>query len=247
MNKRNNFLRSYLTYMHNTQIERFDPKPLFDALAAKVRQCIDSLNLLSDPIITAQLMRYRAAVRYEKERNFTEAGKLYRQLHSENQCPVLSEIVLGKESLMYLNHAEDSAALQRMKLYTQNHPQGILMPELLALCIRILLEHNQTETARDYMVQYISAYASTPYAEPIAFHLAQTLRITEKDWKKAIEYYEFVFTHFPQSKYIEDALYWAGWCLVQEGLKKSENRFFNQYNKSYPDGNWQGVISGYPR
>ena len=93
------------------------------------------------------------------------------------------------------------------------------------------------------MVQFIKQFPTSDYSDHIAFNLAQLFRQQTEDLSDALKYYEFVIEHFPESSYHEDAMYWAGWCVVQKQLNKPDNRFFKEYIKNYPDGTWRSVIT----
>lgn len=243
LKQRENLLKSYLTYIHTTRADQFPVEYLLKALQAKIRAGVDSLATVFDPVLRAQLMHYRVAVNLSNDHYYEKAKNYLLMLYSERQAPFIDQLSMSFICLLELRHFEREQALKYMESYVDEFTDGYAIEEILMLYIQTCLAEGDYDRAIPYMVQLVQEHKESGFADYIAFHLAQTFRIVKKDLSSAMEYYEYITSNYPESSLHEDALYWAGWCLVQAQVHGKKNKYFRKYKKDYPDGNWRDVIS----
>ena len=240
---RENFLKSYLQYMHKSRLEQFSTDLIFDTLQIKEQTLLDSLLHFPDPVIKAQLMHYKVAHNNEKSHFYKKSTDHFLQLYKERQNECIAQLALLRVCLLNIHNSPYKRSLDYLEKYIDDFTDGFALKEVMALHIRTCLAERDYERAIPYMVQFIQQFPHTHFSDHIAFNLAQIFRQQTNDLSNALKYYELVITDFINSPYHEDAMYWAGWCIIQQRLPKKGNEFFKQYKKNYPDGTWRGVIS----
>ncbi len=243
LKKRENLLKSYLKYIHTSRIDQFPVKYLINELQVKEQSVIDSLADVFDPVVRAQLMHYRVAGNYEKEHRYEKAKNYLLQMYRERQVALFAQLALLHICQLEIQHFQRDKALEYMETYIDEFAGGFALEEVLMLHVQTCLAENEYDRTIPYMVQFVQDYKESDFADYIAFYLAQTFRMQKKDLSSAMKYYEYITTNFPESSFHENALYWAGWCLVQERVHGNKNKYFKKYQKDYPDGNWRDVIS----
>ena len=240
---RENLLKSYLQYMRKSHLDRFALDSVLTILQKKEKQLLDSLVNVSDPVISAQLMHYKVAYNHEKSHLYEKAAKHFMKVYKERESETIAQLALIRVCLLGIKQFSIKRAHKYLETYIDDFSKGFALKEVTILYIRTCLAERDFNKVIPYMVQFVKRFPESGYADHIAFNLAQLFRQQTEDLASAMKYYEFVIENFPNSPYHEDAMYWAGWCIVQKQLHKQDNKFFKEYIKSYPDGNWRGVIS----
>ncbi len=240
---RENLLKSYLQYMQKSHLDRFAIDSILTILQIKEKHLLDSLVNTHDPVISAQLMHFRVAHNHEKSHLYEKAARHFMQVYKERQNETVARLALIRVCLLSIKQFPLERALKYCETYIDDFTGGFALKEITILYIRTCLAERDFEKAIPYMVQFVKQFPESGYVDHIAFNLAQLFRKQTEDLSSAMKYYEFVIENFPESPYREDAMYWAGWCVVQKQLHKHDNKFFKEYLKNYPDGNWRGIIS----
>lgn len=240
---RENLLRSYLQYMQKSHLDRFAIDSILDMLQRKEKRLLDSLVNTPDPVISAQLMHYRVAHNHEKSHLYEKAAEHFMQVYKERQNEAVAQLSLLRACLISIKELPLKRALKYLEIYINDFTNGFAVKEVTILYIRTCLAERDFDRAIPHMVRFVEHFPESAYADHIAFNLAQLFRQEAEDMASALKYYEFVIEHFPESPYHEDAMYWAGWCVVQKQLHKHDNKFFKEYLKNYPDGTWRGIIT----
>ncbi|MFC1476385.1 FecR domain-containing protein [Fibrobacterota bacterium] len=240
---RENLLRSYLQYMQKSHLDRFTIDSILNMLQKKEKRLLDSLVNTSDPVISAQLMHYRVAHNHEKSHLYEKAAEHFLQVYKERQNETVAQLALVRACLLSIENLPLKRALKYFETYIDDFTNGFALKEITILYIRTCLAERDFDKVIPHMAQFVKQFPESAYADHIAFNLAQLFRQQTEDLASAMNYYEFVIEHFPESPYREDAMYWAGWCVVQKQLHKHDNKFFKEYLKNYPDGNWRGIIT----
>jgi outer membrane protein assembly factor BamD (BamD/ComL family) len=188
-------------------------------------------------------MHYRVAANLEKAHRYGEAKDYFLRLYEERQAAVITGLALLRICQLEVSRFDREKALGYMERYIDEYAEGTAREEILMLHIQTCLAERKLDRAIPYMVQFVGEYPASAFADYIAFNLAQIFRTDKKELSNAMKYYEFITDNFPESSFHEDALYWAGWCLVQEQVHGKKNKYFRKYKKDYPRGNWTDVIS----
>ena len=188
-------------------------------------------------------MHYRVAHNHEKSHLYEKAAKHFMQVYKERQSETIAQLALLRACLISITNLPLKKALKYLEIYIDDFTNGFALKEITILYIRTCLAERDFDKVIPHMVQFVKQFPESDYADHIAFNLAQLFRQQTEDLTSAMNYYEFVIENFPESPYREDAMYWAGWCVVQKQLHKHDNKFFKEYLKNYPDGNWRGIIT----
>jgi len=243
LKQRNTLLKSYLQYMHKSNPEHLPVDDVYDTLALKERQILDSLCSLSDDMINARLMHYKAAHNSEKERRYEKAGNHFLQIFTEDPDDVVARLALMRLCILSTHDISIGTSRSWCEKYLETYSGGFGRQEGMVLYIREALAQHDFQRALPYMLRFVDQFPASSFADDIAFNAAQIARLELLDISKALSCYEFVAGNFPGSQYAEDALYWAGWCVVQQQTNKNDNTFIRQYRENYPDGTWHSAIS----
>jgi len=144
----------------------------------------------------------------------------------------LYENALYRIGRLYEASGDRARARATFKDYLASFPSGIWAES--AMYRRIDMAADKREVI-DLMREYVTRFGSSANAEEIMISLADLLRTRVQDYAQAMRYYDMFQEAFPQSRHRADALYWAGWCLVHQGVDSANNRFFRMHLRDYPD------------
>jgi TolA-binding protein len=144
----------------------------------------------------------------------------------------LYENALYRIGRLYEISGDRARARATFRDYLALFPNGIWAEPATYRCIAMAADKREVI---DLMREYVAKFGSSTNAEEIMISLADLLRTRVQDYKQAMRYYDLFQEAFPQSRHRADALYWAGWCLVRQGVDSADNRFFRMHLRDYPD------------
>lgn len=67
---------------------------------------------------------------------------------------------------------------------------------------------------------------------------AKKLMMQERDYEKAMEYFELIKLKYPDSKYVDDAEFWSAYTLEQQGKEEDSFVAYQGMINKYPDSPW---------
>jgi TolA-binding protein len=137
----------------------------------------------------------------------------------------LAETALYRKGRFYLQAGDTSAALAAFTRFETEFPQSAWQQDIVDLHIQILRSRKAPDIADTLLVLLAPALKHRIADRTIISH-ADDLREHGR-FDRARFWYETVVTDYPESRFRGDAMYWAGWCMVQQNILNREKRAFN--------------------
>jgi soluble lytic murein transglycosylase-like protein/TolA-binding protein len=103
------------------------------------------------------------------------------------------------------------------------------------------LEGNQEEGTR-YLKQLLIDFPSSSLSQEAAWKLSRYYT-NQNDINKSLQYYQFIYEHFPRGDRIDDALYWMG-KLAYPIDKKEGEKWYERLLSQFPDSYYSFRIPG---
>ncbi|MBN1760885.1 MAG: FecR domain-containing protein [Chitinispirillaceae bacterium] len=164
---------------------------------------------------------------YEGRRMWKKAAEI---LDEVTRCDTsatspLRETALYRRGRLLLQSGDTAEAMSTFRQFMTDFPASVWFPDIAALRLSALRDHGDFGSADTLLLETVEHAAGT-FPDRILKEHADALRENGL-FKQALYWYEYVVTEYPDGKFIEDAKYWAGWCVVQESIGKREKRAFN--------------------
>lgn len=173
--------------------------------------------------------------RLEKKMEKDESLVLLDSLSSVVRDEFLRQMIIYEMAGVNLALKDTASAIKSYLSAFDMKPGSKLGEECL---VRILLSGyaGKFDVKRDSILDlYLKVHGSGNRAEDVLFAYADNVRNEAADYLHAVELYEKLIALFPDSRHRDDAVYWIGWCLIQERISRRSSGI-NREKLFRPDG-----------
>jgi soluble lytic murein transglycosylase len=167
---------------------------------------------------------------YYRAHRYAEASEQYQALARRADLPLDSR-----------NGFAVAAAACDLKLKRLSKAEAEALPEMQddngARRLYLLMELARNRGDEDELQRIVARMeTSFPRSEWLAEALFSSgnMNLLQRDYPKAVEYYGYLATHFPDSRYAAAAHWRAGWLSYRQGLYADAARMFDEQIRLYP-------------
>ena len=151
-------------------------------------------------------------------------------LDAAGQCDTtpqssLHETVRYRRGRLLLQGGDTASATEAFKRFIAEFPGSVWAPDIAGPLLSITRKQAGIDSADAMITAFVSERSECVSDRTVMEH-ADALRENGL-FNRALFWYEYAVTAFSDSKYRGDAMYWAGWCIVQQSIEKREKRAFN--------------------
>lgn len=238
--RRSRLLQSYLHYLSDVHENVIDDTAFGGVLDSVESALLDRAG--DGPLLDAQdVLLYRTAADVAANGNVRRALPLLRRLVQGSSNDTLAQLAACRAALLYRHRrSSPEAAVAIADTGLSRHGAETVARALSTTRIAGLVDLNRPEDAVRAVEEHLARFGRGSESADLVFQAAQLCRTRLEQWERAADHYAWLVDSVPAGRYHEDAIYWAGWCLVQRGADRFARRFRTLYDSAYPEGNWRG-------
>ena len=164
---------------------------------------------------------------YESRARWLQAARI---LEETVDCATVNggrymETALYRKGRLYLQAGDTAAAITAFSRFENAFPQSAWQQDIVDLHLSVLWTRGEMEAA-DTIMLHLAIRPGRQFADRTAMTHADKLR-EHGQFDRALYWYENIVTQHRDSRFNGDAMYWAGWCVVQQNIVNREKRAFN--------------------
>jgi tetratricopeptide (TPR) repeat protein len=166
---------------------------------------------------------------HEERRDFAAAVATYNRVRQKDRYGGAGQYAACRTGILKLEQFHDTVSA-RGSFERCLHISPTVTWAEEALFRLAQLDHNshRLDETIARLEEYLARFPSSSRADSATYMLATLLRQERGDFRQALDLYEQLLERFPRSGMRKEALQWAGWCLVQQGIEsKARNGAFD--------------------
>ena len=217
-------------------------------LAGNYKQALDLLEPVSENSHYSSAIR--AAALNKMSMCFKYSGRF------QDAVSTLSRIINGsyphdqqgnalfERASIYLKNLQDgAAAYSDFKRYTTEFSDGFWIKEATLSVADYTHRHgNYTAAAQTYQ-NFCDTYKGCSLCENALFTLGMIYANNLSEPNRAITVFNRLQLEYPQTRSLEDALFWSADCLLRQGQTRRALSGFENYTRRFPDGKWKAEVT----
>jgi tetratricopeptide (TPR) repeat protein/ferric-dicitrate binding protein FerR (iron transport regulator) len=221
---------------------------LLQMTVGEYRKALALLEALKDnPIISLDQrthIMHKIAQCYRGLGDFERALQSIEQRRRNAATAIRRAHLLWEQANLKANCLEDYNGAERdLRDYIQNWPDGAWIDQAWQKLGEVLYVQGEVAEALEAYERHVAHAQNTASLDKTFFELARILRTDRGAYSRAARWYNRLIDQFPNSDYIEHALFELADCYRKTGDIARARRVHARYRKRFPEGRWETLSS----
>ncbi len=211
----------------------------------KALALLDSLK--ENPIIS---LRQRTQVMQKIGQCYRSLGDFSRALHSlegrlaKATNPNQRAAILWEIATLKANCLEDYAGAEKnLREYVKRYPDGAWFDQAYQKLAEVIYVQGRPGEAARVYEQHAQRAQNRSSLDKTYYELARIVRTDFGAYTRAAQWYDRLIEQFPESRYLEHALFELADCYRKTGDAQSAKRVHARFQKRFPEGRWETLSS----
>jgi tetratricopeptide (TPR) repeat protein len=221
---------------------------LLQMTVGEYRKALALLEALKDdPIISLDQrthIMHKIAQCYRGLGDFDRALQSIEQRRRNAETAAQRAHLLWEQANLKANCLEDYSGAERdLRDYIQSWPNGAWIDQAWQKLGEVLYVQGKANAALEAYEQHVAHAQNAASLDKTFFEIARILRTDLGAYSRAAHWYDRLIEQFPDSDYIEHALFELADCYRKSGNITQARRVHARYRKRFPEGRWETLSS----
>ncbi|OGJ89688.1 MAG: hypothetical protein A2487_01175 [Candidatus Raymondbacteria bacterium RifOxyC12_full_50_8] len=171
--------------------------------------------------------------------DFASVVTVLRYVEKNTANMVKKDNVLWETALIEASNLKNYTHAEKdLKQYISQYKNGLWIHEAYIKLAEIQYLMKNPQAAVETYSEYIDRFPGNPIIDKAIYNMAYLMGSELYDCKAAIKCYEQLQQSFPESRFLENSIFWQADCLNRLGQFNEARKEYQRYIQLFPEGRW---------